>query len=130
MQRLQFLSAVTITGSGQTPAFSLSEYKSGAVTVNITAVSGTSPVMSMWLQESDDGGTTWYDACADIVQETTTDGIEVAATTDKRNVISSASTAKTFRARYDNLSSDYYRIKYVLTGTGPQFTLSASLNVK
>jgi hypothetical protein len=121
---------VTISGSGQTPAFNLSDLKIGAVTVNITAVAGTDPVLTMYLQESDDGGTTWYDAVADVVQQTTTAGVELTATTVKRNIMSSATAAGTYRARYDNLSSDYYRIKYVITGTGPQFTLSASLNAK
>lgn len=130
MQRLQFLSAVTISGSGQTPSFNLSDLKIGAVTVNITSVSGTSPELTIYLQESDDGGTTWYDCVADVVQQTTTAGVEVTASTTKRNITSSASTAGTYRARYDNLSSDYYRIKYVVGGTGPQFTLTASLNAK
>ena len=51
MQRLQFLSAVTVSGSGQTPAFNISDVKQGAITLNITNVTGTTPVMTVWLQE-------------------------------------------------------------------------------
>ena len=130
MQRLQFLSAVTVSGSGQTPAFNLTEVKQGAILLNITAVAGTSPVMSAWLQESDDGGTTWADVVSDVRQQTTADGVEIASETNKRNIVSSATTTGVYRAQYSNLNSDYYRFKYVLTGTGPQFTVSVSLNAK
>jgi hypothetical protein len=130
MQRLQFLSAVTVSGSGQTPAFNISDVKQGAITLNITAVAGTTPVMTVWLQESDDGGTTWYDTYADVVQKNSTTGVEDAAATNKRNICSSATVAAQYRAAYSNLNSDYYRLKYELTGTGPQFTVNVSMNAK
>ena len=130
MQRLQFLSAVTLSSSGQTPAFSLGDSTQGAVTVNITAASGTSPKFTAFLQESDDGGTTWFDVAAARVQKTTTAATEETATLDDRNICTEAAAAGLFRAHYDGLDSDYYRLKYVISGTDPQFTVSATLNAK
>ena len=130
MQRLQFLSAVTLTGSGQTPAFNLSEVKQGALTLNITAASGSTPKLTVWLQESDDGGTTWYDVVADVIQKSVTTAAEDAAATSKRNICTEVDAAGTYRGHYSNLASDYYRLKYVLSGSSPQFTVSVALNAK
>jgi hypothetical protein len=130
MQRLQFLSAVTVTGSGQTPAFNLTEVKQGAISLNITAASGTTPKLTVWLQESDDGGTSWYDVTADVVQKSVATAAEDAALASKRNICTEADAAATYRAHYSNLNSDYYRLKYVLSGTSPQFTVSVALNAK
>jgi len=130
MQRLQFLSSVTLSSSGQTPAFSVGDVKQGAVTLTITSATGTTPTLTMFLQESDDGGTTWYDVAAARTQKTTASGTEESATLDDRNICTDAAVAGYFRAHYDSLDSDYYRLKYVIGGTGPQFVVTASLNAK
>jgi hypothetical protein len=54
---LATLSAVS--ASGQTGTFNLSGYKSGMLILNLTAVTGTTPVLTPTLQASLDGATAW-----------------------------------------------------------------------
>lgn len=59
---------VTILASGaqtatasHTTISGLGSFTQAIITLNITAVSGTTPSLTVKLQTSDDGGTTWYD---------------------------------------------------------------------
>ena len=55
---LQASGAQTASGNGAT--IEAGEYTQALVTLNCTAVSGTTPTCTVLLQTSDDGGTTWY----------------------------------------------------------------------
>lgn len=71
--------------------------------INVTAASGTTPNLVVKLQDSPDGGTTWYDVSS-----------------------ATAMTAVSTQAFRINLSatpaSDLLRIAWVITGTTPSFT--------
>lgn len=51
--------AGAITGAGSTPAFDTEDASTVVGTVNVTAVSGTTPSLTVNLQTSFDGGSTW-----------------------------------------------------------------------
>lgn len=73
------------------------------VFIDVTAVSGTSPTMTVTYQSSVDGGTTWFDGVA-----------STAITATGRQVLSITSKVGS-RAR----------LSYVIGGTTPSFTFSA-----
>ena len=75
------------------------------VLLDVTAVSGTTPSMTVSVEWSTDGGTTF---CA---AETADAFTAITATTK---------VCKQFRAK-----SNYYRIVWTITGTTPSFTFSA-----
>jgi hypothetical protein len=57
---LQASSAQTATNNG-TAYTGVGNRREMIVFLNVTAVSGTTPSMTVKMQTSDDGGTTWYD---------------------------------------------------------------------
>ncbi len=91
--------AQTISGSGA--QIEVGEYKEALVTLNITAVSGTSPTLLVQIQASDDNGTTWYN-------------LPNAAFTSASTVSSQAIQINTF--------GDYIRAEFTIGGTTPSFT--------
>jgi len=50
-----------ITATATSAAFSAKRWKTGDAYLAITAVTGTVPTLDVALQESSDGGTTWYE---------------------------------------------------------------------
>src|SRR5258706_5836752 len=53
-----------------------------------TCTASSSPTaLDLYLQSSSDGGTTWYDLTADVVQQTNTAAAETAAVATKRDVL-------------------------------------------
>jgi hypothetical protein len=86
----------------------LNEFSEGYVALDVTAVSGTTPSMSVKVQVSDDN-VTWYD-----------EGTSFAAVT----AISRPAVAK-----FTNFGR-YVRLSYTITGTTPSFTFSAALVMK
>ncbi len=92
-------SAQTVSGSGA--QIEVGEYKEALVTLNITAVSGTSPTLVVQLQASDDNGTTWYNL---------PNGLFTSASTVSKQAIQIG----TF--------GDYIRASFTVGGTTPSFT--------
>lgn len=74
------------------------------VTANVTAVSGTTPSMTLSMQWSDDSGTTWFNADpADAFTAITATGQVVKQFTIK---------------------APAFRVKWTITGTTPSFTFA------
>ena len=76
-----------------------------SVLLDVTAVSGTTPSMTVSVEWSTDGGTTFC----------------VAETADAFTALTgTAQVCKQFRAK-----SNYYRLRWTISGTTPSFTFSA-----
>jgi len=95
------LASGAITATGTSSAIQVSDYTVGSIIINCSAVSGTSPSITVTVQDSADG-TIW-------------------ATLDTFTAITSASTSV---KRLTNFANQI-RLSYVVTGTTPSLTLSA-----
>ncbi len=102
------------------------------LSVDITAISGTAtPTMSVWLQGTDDDGTTWFDIPYDLQLVTTAPATaDVTAITNKRNAVNGATAVGKYVAIYKHLSYAAVRLAGAITGTTPSFTFSAVLSGK
>ena len=126
MNRYQLLSSIVLTGSGQTGAFDVAP-GTYDLTATISAASGTSQQLTLWLQQSDDGGTTWHDVILERRMDTSASAADPTVDSNKRNIFYQATAALQTIARV-TITSDKVRAKYILAGTSQQFTVSASLN--
>ena len=75
LQRVELVStgtAITATGNSTPTLPFFADIRGGLVELNVTAASGTTPTLDVYLQTSLDGGNTWYDAVHFPQQTTTT----------------------------------------------------------
>jgi hypothetical protein len=93
------------TASGQSAGLTLPASASDLVLdVNVTAVSGTTPTMTLEVQWSPDNGTTWVSS-------------------DPADTFT-AITASTRVSKTVKRKGDQYRIKWTIGGTTPSFTFA------
>jgi len=91
--------------------------------LNITAASGTTPTLDVWIQGSADG-LTWADLPYDTALINSTAAGDVTASTGRRNIngTTSAVAVGTFIAGYLTTVFPAYRVEWVIGGTTPSFT--------
>lgn len=129
--RTELQASAALIASGNTAKFALETASEIMVGVNVTAQSGTTPVLDMWLQVSDDGGTTWYDMPADYTLKTNNAAGQGTFVIGARDIVDGLSAATgDFLAVYKSVASDWVRLKWIISGTTPSFTLSASMVAK
>lgn len=105
----QILSSAARTTTGQSPSTYLpKQFQSLTVYIDVTAVTGTSPSMTVDYQVSPDDGTTWF-------------------TVSSTSAITAVGKARIALA--DNIGVQA-RLNYTITGTSPSFTFSAWLEGK
>lgn len=122
--RIELSASGAKTASGNTDSFKVSTITMAMVGVDITAVSSVSD-FTAFLQGSDDGGTTWYDLPADLIEEH--DGGQSAGTigSNDRDICDGITATGKHVAIYKHLPCDYVRLAWYLSGTS--ITFSASL---
>lgn len=123
------------TVDGSSGNLSLPKGKTYGFTVNVTAVTGTTPTMDLYVQASIDGGTT-YRSCNKFAQIT---GV-LAAPSGRRLVFGASgylvgADEDTMAAGANAAISQFpltrdYRIFWDLGGTNPSFTFSVDLFVE
>ena len=129
--RQEMVASAAFTSSGNSSAFPIPSCTNLFVGIDMTTGS-TVTALDMWLQASDDGGTTWYDYPADITLKDASTaaaaGAETAAsgTQSTRDIVDNyaSTSAQRFVGIYRGIASDRIRLKWVFTGTS--FTFSAS----
>jgi hypothetical protein len=131
-QQTEILASGTFTASGNSAPFQVPTASQLVVGVTITAVSGTSPLLDAWIQVSTDKGTTWYDMPADLVllTDTTTASSTPVARRDIVDASDGTSTKRIYLGVYKDLAADRFRLKWIISGTTPSFTFSASVVAK
>jgi hypothetical protein len=92
------------TASGQSASLQCGQTPVIALLANVTAVSGTTPTLTISVEWSPDGGSTW--ASADPVDAFT-------------QITAATNVAKQFRCK-----SNVYRVVFTIGGTTPSFTFS------
>lgn len=120
------LASATQTATAQGGAIPVAGIKE--LTVYATCTASTTPTqLDVYLQSSSDGGTTWYDLTADVVQTTNTGAAETAAVANQRDVLQAVTTCATAVkaiAKYTVFGSQV-RAAWVLTGTNFTFSIKA-----
>lgn len=117
--------AFTATGASD-PVENLAPRTMGTVYVNVSAVSGTTPTLDLYLQGSYDGGQNWVDL-ASSPQVTATGGVILALSSQGAASAPFAATDGTMAASTAKTVTfpDRVRLKYKIAGTTPSFTFSA-----
>lgn len=120
--RFNMLASAAQTATAQGGVVAVGGISEMVVTIQCTAVSGTSPQITIYLQTSRDGGSTWFDLPHQ--------GSHVLAATAsplteeppwQRNIVNGLSSTFSAVARY-NVFGDYVRVAWVVSGTSPSFT--------
>ena len=122
------LGAQTASGSGGWQA--VPNASMATVFVNVTANSGTTPTLSVYIEGSDDGATTAYALLADFGVEiiTTGDPNGTAFTTPRVFIVNAITTTnQKCQATYKHLAADYVRARWEIGGTTPSYTFSVKL---
>lgn len=131
--RIEILPSQVITGSGSTAAIPVNTFIDFSVGVDVTAVAGATLTVHIWLQASDDGGTTWYDYPYDKAMRSDAAGTDVTALITGRNITLAAGhvladAAKKYLAQYREVGPDVVRVTWTLAGTtNPSITMSISI---
>lgn len=97
------------TANNSSAQLLVSQYREAIVFLNVTAVSGTTPTLTVQVQTSDDGGTTWYNLPGGAFAQQTAIG-------------TSAIQVNTF--------GDTIRVTSTIGGTSPNFTYAVKAIVK
>ena len=129
--RTELQASALQNASGNTAAYAVPTKTQLLIGIDVTAAAGT-PVFDLWLQGSDDFGTTWYDLVADVALLTANDAAGGTVRTGVRDVIDNKTTTTAVQAVaiYKNLPTDKVRLKWILTGASASMTFSASMVAK
>lgn len=100
------LSSAARTATGQSNAFDVGNLDSVSVFVDVTAVSGTSPSMTVNVEWTYDGAT-WFAA-------------------DTADAFTAITAAKKTVKRFD-VKGTKFRLNYTISGTTPSFTFSSTV---
>lgn len=125
--RFELHQSGTENATGQSGKATIPTFSQLLVGVDITAASGAPRQIDLWLQVSDDGGTTWYDQPYDQQMITSAAAADVTADLNKRNIVNAhTTTAIQTVAVYKAIPSDTIRLAWVISGTVPVWTFSSS----
>lgn len=130
------LSAQALTGSSNSaPAVAVRTIVQAEVKVLVTAVSGTTPQLDLWLESCQDtAGSNCVPLLADTVGKDANPptASNPTVTTNARDIVDAktSTTSETFTARYDVIPAGYVRLRWVISGTTPSFTTAVYLNGK
>jgi len=127
---IELLPATTITADSEGLPIKIPNLTMAIVGVALAAATGTTVKLSVWLQVSDDGGTTWYDMPYDLQLKTQTGTADPSAVVNKRNILSEMTETDdntNHLAVYKHIPADFIKLKYAVSGTSPSYAVSASL---
>jgi len=133
--RIAIQASAAQTATGNSGSFNLSTASQLFVGVDITAQSGTTPTLTVWLMGSYDGGTTWFDMPNDLALITaTTAATGTMSATSRRNIVDTINIAtagaQKHVAIYRNVACDKIRANWVISGAGATLTFSISAVAK
>ena len=123
--------SVARTASGTGEAVSIKTLSMLDVAVDITAASGTTPALTVWVEFSPDGKTNWFAKLLDHVAVSDTTATDRTGTnTFARNICSAAAAAGDYVGTFKHVAASYVRARWVISGTTPSFTFSVKAGGK
>jgi len=118
--RIEILASGAQTATAQGGAIAVGNMKELGVMADVTVASGT---LTVYLQSSSDGGTTWFDLPYDLALVTAATAAAGTATASNRNIHSSITATAKAMAQYAKFG-DLVRGAWVISGSGATFTFS------
>lgn len=116
--------ARTSTGSGDTIP-GIDNYTSADILTDVTAASGTSPTLDIYIQKLLSDNSTWQDVIH-FAQITST-GKQIASIVASGNSVAAVQTAAlTVNSIKTTLLGKTWRVHYVIGGTNPSFTFAVT----
>ncbi|HOC18440.1 MAG TPA: hypothetical protein PKK95_09240 [Vicinamibacterales bacterium] len=127
--RFALLASQAQTASANSSAVQVATITQAVVGIDITAGSGTVSDFDLWLEVSDDGGTSWYPLAPDVVIVDSTRAATWNVDADHAYIVDSkaSTTAEKYLAVFKQVPADYVRLRWTLTGTTPSLTFSADM---
>lgn len=104
-----------------------------SILVKITAKSGTTPGLNIWLEEYSEGVGDYFPVpYHQQITEGATPGTDVSASAGRKNINGPAAATDVgkHRAMYEIVPGGKYFLRWALTGTTPTFTLGADVWMK
>lgn len=129
--RFNILASAAQTATAQSGGVSVAGVTEMVVAVQCTVVSGTNPQLTVYLQTSRDGGSTWFDALHEgAVILTSGAGTVTTEPNQTRNIVQGVGATFSATARY-RVFGDYVRLAWVISGSAtPTFTFQADAVAK
>lgn len=122
--RVELLASAAQIATGNGGGIAVGNLKELTVYVDLTAISGTAPLLDVWLQSSSDGGTNWYDMLYEAgSMDAAANAVPGSSSTWSRDVLSGVSATSRATAIYKSFG-DLVRVRWVISGTTPSFTFS------
>jgi hypothetical protein len=113
VQRSIIQSVGARTTGGQSAAYNSGSYREATFFLNVSAASGTGPQLNVFIDASDDGGTTWYQLC-----QLGPANISAA----QSSPIPGTYTAPLGKGSANGLVPEFVRVRWTISGTTPSFT--------
>lgn len=121
--RFSLIASAAQTTTAQGGAIYVGGIREMVVLVDVTAVSGTTPQLTLYLQTSRDGGSTWFDLIHDGAVVLSAGAVEgQGSPRGTRNIVGTATATLKASAQYEGAIGDYVRVAWVISGTTPSFT--------
>jgi hypothetical protein len=121
------------TASANSTCISVASIEQAQVVVTVSAVSGTSPQLDLWLEScQDSAGSSAVELVAATVLKSSAVAAANSVSTNVRDIVDAktSTTAESFTAMYERLPAKYVRVRWAISGTTPSFTFSVYLNGK
>lgn len=122
---------VTATGNGTAVVLPYHDFDSAVLELGVSAASGTTPTLDVYVQTSLDGGTNWLDMVHFTqLTTTTTDSLFAVLSLDSARHVGVVG-SKTITAGNMGVPmlAPIMRVAYTVGGTTPSFTASVKLHV-
>lgn len=130
--RIELLPSSQQIASGAGPCLNVPTVISADVYVVVSAQSGTTPTLDVWLERcQDSAATNVAELLAAWAFKSTTTGSNPTIATNVRDVVDNAgATTGTWTAHYPELNARWVRIRWAMGGTTPTYTFSVVLDGK
>lgn len=112
------------TSTGNTDLFQVSAFSAADILLDVTAASGTSPTLDLYIQKRLPDSSTWQDI-AHFAQNTGSAGKQILSFVSSGNSIAAVQTdALTVNTVKTTLIGAEWRVRWVVGGTSPSFSFA------
>ena len=120
--RKELVPAAAYTASAQTSKFQVDSYSNFDIHLSVTAVSGTSPTMNVYVQKLLPDDSTWQDM-ASFAQVTATAAHRLSFISAGSSIAAVQTEALAAGSTVTTPVGGWMRLRWVIAGTSPSFTM-------
>ena len=124
--RKELRASAAATSTGNTDRFQVSAFSAADILLDVTAASGTSPTLDVYIQKRLADSSTWQDI-AHFAQNTGAAGKQILSFVSSGNSVAAVQTdALTVNTVKTTLIGAEWRVRWVIAGTSPSFSFSVA----